>query len=419
MQCFGFAGKHLFGNAKVTLVELRVGRELCHFQSYSPRHDLKKAMLVNNRGTPRLCRFQTSPRGCLSSGMNNESSGISAHSISASGPYHQKREVGLYGTVPFLLALFVSTVHTRELNLVTNTDDDSRCNNQKDLARLVWRMHASSFLSLSLLVDSLSAIVHYSVRIVRSIVQVRTDTTAMSAVAELRQNDPAMKAIHIRLHFETSDAALARALEQNPFVTEIRLNMGDTEEQQQRPGWNSLVRVIATRANLEKVILVDSTAPAGLVRAFLQAIQQNTSIRSVDLQWVRLPIDISTFVDTASSIASFSIYGCDMEAAEQEQGARDLAAALQRNTNIGTLELSRLEDIYAVRILEGLQSNTFLKTFIFSPTSPTTNMISDATSHALQHLLESTTSIQRFEICERNFQRRAAVSPHCSRHHKQ
>jgi len=43
----------------------------------------------------------------------------------------------------------------------------------------------------------------------------------MSVVEELRQNNPAMKSVRIRLSGEPSDAALAQALEQNPFVTEI------------------------------------------------------------------------------------------------------------------------------------------------------------------------------------------------------
>ena len=158
-------------------------------------------------------------------------------------------------------------------------------------------------------------------------------------------------------------------------------------------------------------------APAGLVRAFLRAIQQNTSIRSVELRWLRLPTDISTFVDNASSITSFSLYNCDMDPAERQQGARSLAVALQRNTNIETLELSSLEDIYAVPILEGLRSNTSLKTFVFSGTALTD--ISDATSHALHQLLESTTSIQRFELNEDGFPWREVASPDCSRHHKQ
>ena len=147
---------------------------------------------------------------------------------------------------------------------------------------------------------------------------------------------------------------------------------------------------------------INLRAPAALVRSILRAIQQNNSIRSVSLTRLR-PTNISTFLDNASSITSFRLFEC-----VGEQGASDLAGALQRNTNIETLGLSRLADLYAVPILEGLGINTSVKTLIFSPTSSSTN-ISDATSHALQQLLESTTSIQRFELhnnatfCERLF----------------
>ena len=235
----------------------------------------------------------------------------------------------------------------------------------------------------------------------------------MSVVEELRQNDPEDTAFYIVLHNETSDADLAQALEQNPFVTEIHIDLeGDEEgeEQQQWPDWSSLVRVIATRANLEKVILEDAmsaeqrNAPAGLVRAFLHAIQQNTAIRSVEMRWLRLSTDISAFVDNASSITSFRLFDCHMEPAEREQGTRSLAAALQRDTNIETLELCMLEDIYAIPMLEGLRSNVSLKTFIFSVTSAySATEVSDATSQALQHLLESTTSIQKFELIASQF----------------
>ena len=218
----------------------------------------------------------------------------------------------------------------------------------------------------------------------------------MSVVDLLRRNDPAIKFIHITLNDDDDgpDADLAQALEQNPFVTEIVLSL---EWEQQRADWNSLLRVIATRANLEKVILEDVVIPttersarvSALVKSILQAIQQNTAIRSVAMRWLRLSTDISTFVDNASSITSFKLYKCD-----GEQGASsDLAAALQRNTNIERLELNNLKDICAIPILEGLRSNVSLKTFFFSPTFP----FSGAASHALQHLLESTTSIQRVE----------------------
>ena len=202
---------------------------------------------------------------------------------------------------------------------------------------------------------------------------------------------------------EPSDAALAQALEQNPFVTDIVVNV----DREQRANWHSLLGVIATRANLEEVRLHDAipaerrNTSAGLVRAFLRAIQQNNSIRSIELLWLRLPIDISTYVDTASSITMFILCDCDMEPAEREQGTRSLALALQRNTNIEILRLSRLEAIYAVPILEVLGSNVSLKTFVFSP--PPSRHVSDASAHALHQLLKSTTSIQIFELRQASF----------------
>jgi len=226
----------------------------------------------------------------------------------------------------------------------------------------------------------------------------------MSAVErQLRRNNPAETRICIPLRdHEPSEEAVAQALEQNPFVTDITLDV----DWVQRMDWNSLLRVIATRAILEKVKVLDSrwggprNTPAALIGSILRAIQQNTSIQSVGLWSVRLPTDVSTFVNTASSITSFSIYACDMEATEREQGTRALAAALQRNTNIETLKLSRLEGIYTVPIFEGLGSNISLKSFIFTPTTINATYISGATSHALQRLLESTTSIRRFELIE-------------------
>ena len=222
----------------------------------------------------------------------------------------------------------------------------------------------------------------------------------MSILEILRQNDPEDTEIRIELRDETSDAALARALEQNPFVTDIVLDLEGVEQ----TDWDSLLRVMAARANLRKVTLLDAydsedrTAPAALVRSILRAIQQNTSIRSVLLNSFRLPIEISTLVDNTSSLTSFIISDCDMNPAERQQGARSLAVALQRNTNIETLELDGLEDVYAIPILEGLRSNTSLKTFIWKG-----NVWGGQTAPALQRLLESTTSLQRFELVSLQF----------------
>ena len=234
----------------------------------------------------------------------------------------------------------------------------------------------------------------------------------MSVVWLLRENDPATTAIRIAVGDETSDADHAQALEQNSFVTKIWVDL-PWPRRAEAPDWSPLLRVIATRANLEEVTVQDSlwsfqrNAPvSALVRPILRAIQQNPAIRSVEMRNLRPITDISTFVDTASSITMFRLSGYftitntvfglfdfAIPAAEREQEARSLAVAFQRNTNIETLELSSLEDIYAVPILEGLQSNVSVKAFRFSPGN-----ISEATSHALQRLLESTTSIQRLDL---------------------
>ena len=227
----------------------------------------------------------------------------------------------------------------------------------------------------------------------------------MSVARWLRRNDPAGTSIYILLHRETSNDDLAQALAQNPFVTEVHMDLVGV----QQTDWDSLMRVIATRANLEKVKLWDTVraerrhAPAALVCALLHAIQRNTAIRNVQLQWLCLPTNISTFLDNASSITSFCLDKCDMESSDGQQGARSLAAALQRNTNIETLRLMWLKDIYAVPILEVLGSNTSVKTFVFTPVFDP-NVV--ATSHALQRLLESTTSIQKFELRHKTFRER-------------
>jgi len=218
----------------------------------------------------------------------------------------------------------------------------------------------------------------------------------MTAVHRLRQNDPAQKSISILLRDEPSDADLAQALEQNPFITDIGLFL----EGVQRADWNSLLQVIATRFNLETMKLRDAiaaenrNAPATLVSAILRAIQQNNSVQSVGLVGLHLPTDVSTFVDTAASVTSFSLSNCDMEPAERERGTRDLAAALQHNTNIEHLDIDFLDDIYAIPILQGLRSIVSLKKLHVGSVWD----FSTVTIQAIQQLLESTTTIQSFEL---------------------
>ena len=165
----------------------------------------------------------------------------------------------------------------------------------------------------------------------------------MSVVDLLRRNDPTTTSIRIWLHGEPSDAELALALDQNPIITAITVSL----EAAQDWNWDSLLRVIETRDNLENVSLVGGAsagrnAPAAFILAFFRAIQQNAYIRFVGLFSLRLPADISTLVEIASSIKTFVLLRCVMEPAEREQGARDLAMALQRNTSIQTSSSGQL-----------------------------------------------------------------------------
>jgi hypothetical protein len=55
------------------------------------------------------------------------------------------------------------------------------------------------------------------------------------------------------------------------------------------------------------------------------------------------------------------MYSCNMDAAERERGLQELTAAIQRSPNIQRLELTKLENVYLLPILDGLASNTGVK----------------------------------------------------------
>ena len=167
---------------------------------------------------------------------------------------------------------------------------------------------------------------------------------------------------------ETSDADLAQALEQNPFVTEIVLDFS----REQRVHWNHLLRVIAMRTNLETVKLEGESWLLEVMlylyrRWFAQSCEQCSRTLPFEAwicgRYVFPPMIYLRFW-TMHLQSHRSDFTCvHMEPTEREQGARSLAVALQRNTNIQTLELGELDDRYAIPILEGLRSSVCLKTF--------------------------------------------------------
>ena len=220
----------------------------------------------------------------------------------------------------------------------------------------------------------------------------------MTIVERLHQNDPHRSHINIflRQHREPSgDTVLSEALRQNKFVENLYLNfhgMGETS-------WNLLARVIATRDNLEKIGFCDHSARAqrasfDRIRPFFTAFQSitNNSLKIASLFDVRIGSDLAILLDSAKSLTSLSLSGCDMEPAEREQGARDLAAALQRHANLKELELEDLEEVYMLPILQSLERNQSLQELCLGVVQLVPLTV--ATCSSIKRLLETTKSIR-------------------------
>lgn len=224
-----------------------------------------------------------------------------------------------------------------------------------------------------------------------------------SSVELLRQNLPGSARANISLYAE-NDAEIAEALEHNTVITEIVLNMRRMEDVPTE--WQHLCRVLATRPNLYEITLHDSfyselRSPVDQIRTFLQAIQLNSAIRSVSLVYLNLSGEAAaSLLDAARFITSFRIFYCAFEPVArslQDSGIQTVAAALQRNVQIQELGLCG-EHFILLPILQGLVANKTLQKFSIAWSWLTDNPNTAETSHAIQHLLESTTSIQHFSL---------------------
>ena len=212
-----------------------------------------------------------------------------------------------------------------------------------------------------------------------------------TALQSLRRNDPQRYSIEIDLNHEEDDAAIARALEQNPYVSRVWLNLA-----QRISSWDHLYRVLATRGNLEQFGLANYTSPpvrAARIVPIIQAINQNTSIRVVEFRCMTFEAeDLCSFLDSAVHITDLMLDRCHLTVGEH--GVRDVAAALQRNTNIVSLKLVLFINDFLDSILQELVLNTCVRNFALE-----TDSLQEASSNALQGILEvSTGSIQHFEL---------------------
>jgi len=230
----------------------------------------------------------------------------------------------------------------------------------------------------------------------------------MSVVALLRQNDPTRSSILIRLRREVDDSTLAQALEQNEFVTHVELDLTDLINIPVTRQWPELLRVIATREQLETVRLEcagiwgdgdgdDSTRRA---RAFVLAIQQNSNVRSVAFASAMPRQVLTSFLDhvgvNLKALELTAVTGNSLE------DSREVALALQRNTSIESLTVwMGLPGGFMQTILDNLVSNAVVKRLVVSSMGPSNHRNTEPVEAlAIQRLLEATTSIRCFELTE-------------------
>jgi hypothetical protein len=85
---------------------------------------------------------------------------------------------------------------------------------------------------------------------------------------------------------------------------------------------------------------------------------------------------------------------CDMEASEKEQDMIDIAASIQRNTQIQKLSLKYLDEDFLSPILSSLASNSSVKelALLLDERWP------EATEDAVKSLLESTSTIVSYKL---------------------
>jgi hypothetical protein len=257
----------------------------------------------------------------------------------------------------------------------------------------------------------------------------------VDVVESLRENSPNQRYSSFSLEDESlSDHELSQALQANQHVTHLIIYTNGTRE----CSWVALLRVIATREILSTVGMsdyddtndepqddlsdfedvYDDEDPQGdyedvyddedpqviMMRniKFLQAIQMNAAIQTVNLMNIQVPgASIASFLDSATSVTTLLLENVNMEVNGQVRGAQELAAALQRNTNIRRLDLCKLNDVYMVPILSGLATNNHVNTLILDFGVDGLSLVASA---GLESLMESNATIDKFTLALCRFQ---------------
>jgi len=170
-------------------------------------------------------------------------------------------------------------------------------------------------------------------------------------------------------------ASVARVLRENSHYTELEFSFDDKDVT--FPGdmnWQPLLQDVATREILHAVSFFDDVPSGSLLpffrNQFFQALRRNRSVRVVilaafDCSNNNADALLAYLEDSSTNLNYLEI----MDDCGGSEGGRNVATALQRNSNINFLRLSTSDDDFVASMFQGLassESQSRLKTIEFT-----------------------------------------------------
>jgi len=204
---------------------------------------------------------------------------------------------------------------------------------------------------------------------------------------------------------EISDVVLTRALEQIPTVNNVNtIYISFTAGYR---NWPLFFRHLATRENLEKVCLNVGLSSFHArdepwdedIRSILEHIQQNNATRVVKFGDLRLsPTSVAKFLDDSTHLTDFTLEDdFTIVCPNDNDGAKDLAAALQRHPNLLHLDLRLAQNNTEAILLNALHTNMVLQKITIHP-----QFWSVETFRAFQKFMRLTTTLRELHIAPQN-----------------
>lgn len=185
-------------------------------------------------------------------------------------------------------------------------------------------------------------------------------------IRSLQRNDPGRKYYHIILdNFENNNqvAQLAQALHGNDCAIEFHFecNPGIQNDWNTPLNWDPLLRELETRDKLESIYIRDTDFD-GLVplvrQQIFQALRRNANLRKLIVSDFKFSSNNSdgfvSFLDSSPGLTDLLLFRCR---ADDRASPQAVAAALQRNTRIQSLDLHAVQPSIFCPIFQSLAAS--------------------------------------------------------------